>query len=50
MFQRCLPPLITLMMEAVRSSEMSVNMYKFTECNIQEDNHLQLKKSEHLAG
>jgi hypothetical protein len=33
--------LITLMMEAVGTSETSVNFYQTTRCNIQENSHLQ---------
>jgi hypothetical protein len=35
-------PLIALMMEAVSTSETSVNFYKTTWCNIPEDSHLQI--------
>jgi hypothetical protein len=38
--------LITLMMEAVSSSEMLVNIYQATWCNIPEDSHLKTPYSE----
>jgi hypothetical protein len=50
-FQRnCLPTLwgLTLMMEAVSSSETSVSIYKTTGCNVPQDSHLHTYCSENL--
>jgi hypothetical protein len=42
-FQNCLllPSLIALMMEAISTSETSINFYETTRRNIPEDGHLQ---------
>jgi hypothetical protein len=40
--------LIALMMEAVRTSETSVNFYQTTRRNIPEENHLQIRHRENL--
>jgi hypothetical protein len=40
--------IITLMMEAVSSSETSVNIYQTTQCNIPEESHLHTNHSENL--
>jgi hypothetical protein len=37
-----------LMMEAVSSSETSVNIYQTTQCNISEDSHLHTRRCENL--
>jgi nucleoside diphosphate kinase len=40
--------LIALMMEAVRTSETSVNFYQTTRCNNAEDSHLHTRRRENL--
>jgi hypothetical protein len=54
-FQRCLLPpssgptsIIALMMEAVSTSETSVNFYQATRRNIEEDIHLHTRRRENL--
>jgi hypothetical protein len=39
---------IGLIMEALSSSETSVSIHQFTQCNIPEDNHLHIRRCENL--
>jgi hypothetical protein len=40
--------IIALMMEAVSTSETTVNFYQTTRCNIPEDSHLHTRRRENL--
>jgi hypothetical protein len=44
----CSLAIITLMMEAVSSSETSPNIYKTTQCYIPEDSHLHIHHHENI--
>jgi hypothetical protein len=44
----CSLVIAALMMEAVSTSETSVNIYQTTRCNIQEDSHLHTCRREKL--